>query len=90
MFRFEITEAGTYCICVVDGPTGVGLWAIWYANGGGDYISYEAPVESFVADFSPGTHYFAVGTPYQSVGNTGDYMVSLLLVEETTDDATAQ
>ena len=63
---------------MIDGPTGVGLWAIWYGSGGGDYLSDEAPVESFSSTFQPGTHYFGVGTPYQSVGNTGLYEVSLV------------
>ena len=87
VFRFEITDAGTYRLEMVDGPDGVGLWAIWYGKGGGGYLSYEAPVESFVEDFSSGTHYFAVGTPYQSVGNTGDYTVSLTRVEEAEEIA---
>jgi len=77
VFRFKIAEAGTYLIEMVDGPTGVGLWGIWHDNGGGDYLSYEAPVQSFICHFEPGTHYFAVGTPYRSVGNTGVYSVAL-------------
>ena len=87
VFRFEITEAGTYRLEMVDGPTSVGLWAIWYANGGGDYLSYKAPVEVFVDNFTPGTHFFAVGTPYQSSGNAGDYTVSLTKVEEAEEIA---
>ena len=82
VFRFEITDAGAYRLEMLDGPTGVGLWALWYADGGGDYLSYEAPVDAFVGNFSPGTHYFGVGTPYQSVGNTGDYTVSLTAVDD--------
>ena len=77
VFRFEITEAGTYRIEMLDGPTGVGLWAIWRNDGGGEYLSRERPVDSFVDEFSPGTYYFGVGTPYRSEGNTGDYTVSL-------------
>ena len=82
VFRFEIVEAGTYRLDMIDSPDGVGLWAVWYADGWGDYLSYEAPVESFTSDFEAGTHYFAVGTPYQSVGNTGLYTVSLTAVED--------
>ena len=66
---------------MIDGPAGVGLWAIWHGSGGGDYLSYDAPVQSFVADFESGVHYFAVGTPYQSVGNNGPYTVSITAVE---------
>ncbi len=82
VFRFEIAEAGTYRIEMIDGPDDVGLWAIWYGNGGGDYLSYEGPVQSFVADFESGVHYFAVGTRVQSVGNNGPYTVSLTAVED--------
>ena len=82
VFRFEIAEAGKYLIEMADGPDGVGLWAIWYANGRGDYLSYDAPVQSYVSDLEPGAHYFAVGAPYQSVGNIGPYTVSLTAVED--------
>ena len=85
VFRFEIAQPGKYRIEMIDGPTGVGLWAIINENGSGNYTSREAPVESFVADFPVGTHYFAVGTPYQSEGNTGAYTVSL----DEVDDAAA-
>ena len=87
VFRFEITDAGAYRFEMLDGPTGVGLWAIWYRNGGGDYLSYDAPVESFAGDFSIGTHYIGVGTPYQSSGNTGDYTLSLTKVEDAATSA---
>ena len=83
VFRFEMADVGTYRIGMVDGPTDVGLWAIWYGNGVGDYLSYESPVAYFVSDFSPGTHYIGVGTPYQSAGNTGDYTLSLTRSEDT-------
>ena len=82
VFRFEIVEAGTYRLDMIDSPDGVGLWAVWYADGWGDYLSHEGPVESFTSDFEAGTHYFAVGTPYHSIGNTGLYTVSLTAVED--------
>ena len=82
VFRFEIEDAGTYRIEMVDGPENVGLWALWYGNRGGHYLSREGPVESFVGDFSPGTHYVAVGTSHDSVGNTGLYTFSLTAVED--------
>ena len=86
VFRFEIAGAGAYRIEMLDGPDGVGLWAIWHANGGGDYFSYDGPVQSYVSDLEPGIHYFAVGTPYQSVGNNGEYTVSLIELEANTSD----
>ncbi len=82
VFRFEIAETGEYRIEMIDGPDGVGLWAIWRGNGGGDYLSDEAPVESFTSHFQAGAHYFAVGAPYRSVGNTGLYTVSLTQIQE--------
>ena len=60
---------------MTDGPPGVGIWAIWYADGTRDYVSREAPVERVFEDLQPGPHYFAVGTPYQSTGNTGEHTV---------------
>ena len=81
VFRFEIADAGAYRIEMLDGPDGVGLWAIWRNNRAGENLSREAPVDAFVGNFSPGTHYFGVGTPYQSVGNTGEYTVSLTAVD---------
>lgn len=82
VFRFEITEAGRYVIAMADGPPGVGIWAIWHGNGTGDYVSREAPLDRVFEDFQPGTHYFAVGTPYHSAGNTGEYTVFLANVPE--------
>ena len=82
VFRFEITDAGAYRIEMLDGPEGVGFWAIWRNHGTGENLSREAPVVAFVDRFEAGTHYFAVGTPYQSVGNTGEYTASLTEVDE--------
>ena len=82
VFRFEITKAGRYVIAMADGPPGVGIWAIWYADGTGNHVSQDAPVDRVFEDFQPGTHYFAVGTPYQSTGNTGDYTVFLASIAE--------
>ena len=77
VIRFEIREAGEYRLTVVDGPTGVGLWAIFGVGGHGDPLSWEAPLRSHTATFQPGTYYIGVGTSYQSVGNTGDYTLTL-------------
>ena len=82
VFRFKITDEGTYRIEMIDGPAGVGLWAIFDGLGNGRYRSEEGPVDSIVEDFQPGTYLFAVGTSYQSVGNTGLYTVSLSEVVE--------
>ena len=84
VLNFEISEEGSYQLSVADAPTGVGIWRVW----GGDknpHSYYESgPMESVVCDFEPGTYQVEVGTPYQSVGNTGSFTVSL---EEVADDA---
>ena len=49
----------------------------------------SGPVESIVCDFEPGTYHVEVGTPHQSVGNTGSYTVSLDEVADDTEVATA-
>lgn len=70
------------CAITITDDDGVGIRAIWYADGTGKYVSYEAPVDTWFDDLQPGAHYFAVGTPYQSVNNTGPYTVSLIGVAE--------
>ena len=83
VFRIEISEAGTYEVSVSDGPTGVGIWRVMFGvSQHGDYARFD-PAESVVCDLEPGTYYVEIGTPYQSVGNTGSYTVSL---DEVTDD----
>ena len=84
VFRLEISEEGTYRVTVSDGPTGVGIWSVLDDRSGlhGDYPR-SGPVESMVCDFEPGTYHVEIGTPYQSVGNTGSYTVSL---DEVTDE----
>ena len=78
VFRFEISEAGTYEISVNDGPTGVGVWGVL---NGQSWMNSDhprtGPTEYVVCEFEPGTHYVEIGTPYLSVGNTGSYTVSL-------------
>lgn len=80
VIRFEITEAGEYRLSIVDGPTEVGLWAIFTQGGNGASLSREAPVPSLTDTFQPGTYYAGIGTSYQSVGNTGDYTLALAKV----------
>ena len=84
VFRLEISVAGKYRVTVSDEPTGVGIWSVLDDRSGlhGDYPR-SGPVESMVCDFEPGTYHVEIGTPYQSVGNTGSYTVSL---DEVTDE----
>ena len=81
VFKFEISEEGTYLLAVSDGPKGVGIWRI--VDGSGNRFSHErrtAPMESLEDDYGPGTYYVEIGTPYSSGGNTGSY--KLLLTRE--------
>ena len=87
---FEPEEDGAYRIEMLDGPTSVGIWAIWRNGGGGEYLSRERPVDSFVDHFSPGAYYFGVGTPYQSAGNTGEYTVSLTATPDDNNEGTTE
>ena len=90
VFRLEISEEGTYEVSVSDGPTGVGIWSVFNDRFGlhADHPR-SGPVESIVCDFEPGTYHVEVGTPHQSVGNTGSYTVSLDEVADDTEVATA-
>ena len=81
-FRFVIEKEGTYEISVNDGPESVGVWATYYENGNLRYHERDFPVQSVVDHFEPGAYKVEIGTPYQSVGNTGDYTVSLTQVED--------
>ena len=90
VFRLEISEEGTYEVSVSDGPAGVGIWSVFNDRFGlhADHPR-SGPVESIVCDFEPGTYHVEVGTPHQSVGNTGSYTVSLDEVADDTEVATA-
>ncbi len=77
VFRYEITDAGTYRVSVSAQPDGVGIWYIWNELGNLFAESKGDPVSEFVLHHDPGAYYAEVGTPYQSSGNTGDYTVSL-------------
>ena len=77
VFRFEITEEGTYLLSVSDGPEDAGIWKT--ADGTGHALNYDrnVPVASLEDEYSPGTYYVEVGTRYNSSGNTGSYKLSL-------------
>ena len=81
VFRFEISEAGLYELAVAGGPPGVGIWWVW--DKGGNLFDYEqdAPAAYLQSDYPPGTYFVEIGTPYESAGNTGSYIVALTAVE---------
>ena len=84
VFRMEIYEMGNYQLSVSGGPTGVGIWSVM-SEGGLVHPEHSksGPVESDVCELEPGTYYVEIGTPYQSVGNTGSYNMSLTRVAGT-------
>ena len=71
VFRFEISEEGPYLLTVSEGPGDVGIWKT--VDGTGHALNYDrnVPVASLEDEYSPGTYYVEVGTPYSSSGNTG-------------------
>ena len=77
VFRFEISEEGPYLLTVSEGPGDVGIWKT--VDGTGHALNYDrnVPVASLEDEYSPGTYYVEVGTPYSSSGNTGSYKLSL-------------
>ncbi len=81
-FRFEIGEEGTYRLSVSDAPENVGIW--WILEGGGNALALvdDGPVESLTYEYQPGTYVVAVGTRYESEGNTGTYTLSLAEVDD--------
>ena len=84
--RFAIDRAGTYRLSVSDEGGELVVWSIWEHDGSRFYFSWAGPAGSVELPYQPGTYYAAVGTNYESEGNTGPYTLSLTAVnnEETT------
>ena len=79
---FQISEEGTYLLSVSDGPESVGIWALRDVLGNGLFHAETAPEESVHHYFNPGTYSVAIGTPYESSGNTGEFTVRLIQIQE--------
>jgi len=78
VFRFEIPEAGSYRLVIVDDHAGAtGIWNVWEAGGNLEAEPGDGFAQSLLHHYTPGTYYVEVGTPYLSSGNTGLYTVSL-------------
>ena len=84
--RFAIDRAGTYRLSVSDEGGELVVWSIWEHDGSRFYFSWAGLAGSVELPYQPGTYYAAVGTNYESEGNTGPYTLSLTAVnnEETT------
>ena len=79
---FQISEEGIYLLSVSDGPESVGIWALRDVLGNGLFHAETAPEESVHHYFNPGTYSVAIGTPYESSGNTGEFTVRLIQIQE--------
>ena len=77
VFRFRVAEEGAYRVEITDGPDTVGIWTIWSEGGSRRFISRTGPIESLEMSYEPGTYYLAVGSRFESDGNTGTYTLTL-------------
>lgn len=77
VFRIEIPEDGRYRFVVGTAPDGVGVWYVWDESGNRYIDTTGTPQPRLVDFFEAGAYYVEVGTPYDSSGATGYYLVSL-------------
>ena len=75
--RFQIPERGNYRLQLSNAPENVGIWAIWDQIGNLWSRDLAGFVDQYTASFPAGTYYVEVGTPYESSGNIGPYVLSL-------------
>ena len=82
VFRFEIAREGTYRLSVSDERDELVVWSVWEDDGSRWYFAWAPPVSSVALRYQPGTYYVAVGTTFESDGNTGPYTLSLAAVDD--------
>ena len=82
VFRFEIAREGTYRLSVSDERDELVVWSVWEDDGSRWYFAWAPPVSSVALRYQPGTYYVAVGTTFESEGNTGPYTLSLAEVDD--------
>ncbi len=82
VFRFEIAREGTYRLSVSDERDELVVWSVWEYDGSRWYFAWAPPVSSVALRYQPGTYYVAVGTTFESDGNTGPYTLSLAAVDD--------
>ena len=87
VIRIEIGQEGTYRLSVSDDRDALVVWSVWEHDGSRRYFSWTGPVDSVELRLLSGTYYVAVGTTYESDGNTGSYTLSLVAVDD--EDTTA-
>ena len=84
VIRFEISDEGTYQLDVTNQPTGVGIRYVWDHKGNlfaRSLDNNDQPVASAQYEYEPGAYYVEIGTPFESEGNTGQYTLTLDLVQ---------
>ena len=82
VFNLVIPQEDTYRVSVFNGPDTVGIWAI-FDDRGNELFKVESRPEATVdKHLQPGTYAVAVGTSYESQGNTGTYEISLDAVND--------
>ena len=82
VFSFQISEEGSYALFVDDGPEGVGVWHISDQIGNVIFHVEGVPQQSVIQYLDPGEYRVAVGSPYESSGNTGLYTLVLVHASE--------
>ena len=87
VFRFEIDREGTYRLEVAEASPDRGIWAVWAESESRQHFSWNGPLESLEDNYPPGVYYVGVGTTYESEGNTGPYVLSLVTVIEDESNA---
>ncbi len=83
VIRLLIPAEGTYRVSVSNGPDTVGVWAIFDESGNALFEPEHGPVANVDWRLQPGNYAVAVGTSYESEGNTGTYEVSLDTVTDS-------
>ena len=83
VIRLLIPVEGTYRVSVSNGPETVGIWAIFDDGGIWIFEGESRPVATVDQHLQPGSYAVAVGTSYESEGNTGNYEVSLEAVTDS-------
>ena len=83
VFKLLIPVGGTYRVTVSNGPESVGIWAIFDSSGNTEFHVETGPVATVDHHLQPGDYSVAVGTSYESEGNTGTYEVSIDAVTDS-------
>ena len=87
VFRFQIDQEGTYHLSLAHPPDELGIWAVWEGGGPRRHFSSNGPLESLEGHYQPGVYHVGVGATFESKGDTGPYVLSLVTANQ--EDAAA-